>query len=190
MLCHLSSLPPRSVMSEFACSLHCKSSVAALAPGPPLHHGLCTLWTAFTNYLTWILLALVAPFSRGYVPAFVGEYVPFFFPTGFLGFSYRQIHLKSVPAHHRPEQGLRLVIIINYCVPSWQADWVFRIFFHDLGRIHASLFRIRRCSKLMSLGLVVLIRSLTSALIAWLSPQVWLARSTCILGLRQSNWQF
>ena len=28
------SLPPRSVMSEFACRLHCKSSVAALAPVP------------------------------------------------------------------------------------------------------------------------------------------------------------
>ena len=30
----LFSLPPRSVMSEFACRLHCKSSVAALAPVP------------------------------------------------------------------------------------------------------------------------------------------------------------
>ena len=34
MLCHLFSLPPRSVMSEFTCRLHCKSSVAALAPVP------------------------------------------------------------------------------------------------------------------------------------------------------------
>ena len=63
-------------------------------------------------------------------------------------------------------------------------------FFHDLGRIHASLIRLPYCSKLMSLGLVVLILSLTSAPIARLSPQVWLARSTCALGLRQSNWQF
>ena len=63
-------------------------------------------------------------------------------------------------------------------------------FFHDLGRIHASLIRLPYCSTLMSLGLVVLLLSLTSAPIAWLSPQVWLARSTCVLGLRQSNWQF
>ena len=33
-------------------------------------------------------------------------------------------------------------------------------FFHDLGRIHASLIRLPYCSKLMSLGLVVLILSL------------------------------
>ena len=63
-------------------------------------------------------------------------------------------------------------------------------FFHDLGRIHASLIRLPYCSTLMSLGLVVLLLSLTSAPIAWLSPQVWLARSTCVFGLRQSNWQF
>ena len=34
MLCPLFSLPPRRVMSEFACCLHCKRSVAAWAPGP------------------------------------------------------------------------------------------------------------------------------------------------------------
>ena len=34
MLCHLFPLPPRSVMSELTCCLHCKSSVAALALGP------------------------------------------------------------------------------------------------------------------------------------------------------------
>ena len=70
------------------------------------------------KYLTWILLALVAPFSWGYVPAFVGEYVPFFSPRGFWGFRIRQIHLKSVPAHNRPKQGLRLVIIIIVFCPG------------------------------------------------------------------------
>ena len=62
-----------SALQEFCCCLGTCSLI---------HHGLCTFWTAVTNDLTWILLALVAPFSRGYVPAFVGEYVPFFFPQG------------------------------------------------------------------------------------------------------------
>ena len=169
-----------SALQEFCCCLGTCSLI---------HHWLCTLWTAFTNDLTWILLALVAPFSRGYVPAFVAEYVPFFSPRGFWGFRIRQIHLKSVPAHNRPKQGLRLVIIIIvFCPGKLIGCPVY--FFHDLGRIHASLFRIPCCSKLMSLGLVVLILSLASAPIVWLSPQVWLARRTCVLGLRQSNWQF
>ena len=89
MLCHLFFLPPRSVMSEFACAFALQEFCCCLGTCSLIHHGLCTLWTAFTNDLTWILLALVAPFSRGYVPAFVGEYVPFFFPKGFLGFSYQ-----------------------------------------------------------------------------------------------------
>ena len=111
------------------------------------------------------MLALVAPFSRGYVPAFVGDYVSFFSPRGFKGFRIRQIHLKSVPAHHRAKQGLRLVIIIIVFCPVKLIGCP-GYFFHDLGRIHASLFRIPRCSKLMSQGLVVLIVSLTSAPIA------------------------
>ena len=128
-----------SALQEFCCCLGTCSLI---------HHGLCTLWTAFTNDLTWILLALVAPFSRGYVPAFVGEYVPFFFPKGFLGFSY-------------------------------QAD-----------TLQISASPSQASARFAFLGLVVLILSLTSAPIGCLSPQVWLTRSTCVLGLRQSNWQF
>ena len=87
-------------------------------------------------------------------------------PSRGLGDVYkRQIHLKSVPAHNRPKQGLRLVIIIIvFCPGKLIGCPVY--FFHDLGRIHASLFRIPCCSKLMSLGLVVFILSLASAPIA------------------------
>ena len=129
-----------SALQEFCCCLGTCSLI---------HHWLCTLWTAFTNDLTWILLALVAPFSRGYVPAFVGEYVPFFSPRGFWGFRIRQIHLKSVPAHNRPKQGLRLVIIIIvFCPGKLFGCPVY--FFHDLGRIHGSLFRIPRLDRAIS----------------------------------------
>ena len=48
-----------------------------------------------------------------------------------------------MPAHHRPKQGLRLVIIIIvFCPGKLFGCPVY--FFHDLGRIHASLFRIPR----------------------------------------------
>ena len=60
-------------------------------------------------------------------------------------------------------------------------------FFHDLGRIHASLFRLPRCRKVTYLGLVVLVLSLTSARIARRSLQVWLARSTCFLASSRSQ---
>ena len=56
----------------------------------------------------------------------------FFSPRGFQGFRIRQIHLKSVPAHHRPKQGLRLSNN-DYCVLSWKADQVSRIFFPRSG---------------------------------------------------------
>ena len=164
-------------------------SVAALAPVPlyimdfalyELH--LQIIWLEFCWH--WL------PHSLGVMYLHLWENTfPFFFPKGFLGFSYQADTPQISASPHRPKQGLRLVIIIIvFCPGKLTGCPVY--FFHDLGRIHASLFRIPRCSKLMSLGLVVLILSLTSAPLAWLSPQVWLARSTCVLGLRQSNWQF
>ena len=75
-----------------------------------------------------------------------------FFPQGiFQCFRIRQIHLKSVPAHHRPTQGLRLVKMIIVFRPGKLIGCP-GYFFHDLGRIYASLFCVPRCSKLMSLG--------------------------------------
>ena len=115
-----------------------------------------------------------------YLHLWENTYVPSFFPKGFLGFRIRQIHLKSVPAYHRPKQGLRLVIIIIVFCPGKLIGCPGYIF-HDLGRIHASLFRIPRCSKFMSLGLVVLILSLASAPIACLAcPQHMRLRLTSI----------
>ena len=70
-------------MSEFACRLHCKSSVAALAPVPLYIMDFALYELNLQINRLEFLLALVAPFSRGYVPAFVGEYVPFFSPRGF-----------------------------------------------------------------------------------------------------------
>ena len=97
------------------------------------------------------LLALVAPFSRGCASALLGEYVPSF-PQGFFfrvfvsgGYTSNQCQ----PIRHT--QGLRLLIMC----PSWKADWVSGLFFHDLGRIHASLSHLPRCSKVTYLGLVV-----------------------------------
>ena len=56
-----------------------------------------------------------------------------------------------MPAHHRPTQGLRFVIMIIVFRPGKLIGCP-GYSFHDLGRIHASLFRVPRCSKLMSLG--------------------------------------
>ena len=95
-----------------------------------------------------------------------------------------------MPACHRPIQGLRLLIrIIVFCpgkligCPGY--------FPHDLGRIRASLFRISRGSKLMYLGA----RSFNSQFnlctnCMTFSPSLAWPQYSCILGLRQSNWQF
>ena len=56
-------------------------------------------------------------------------------------------------------------------------------FFHDLGCIYASLFR--SLSSLHTQGHVILVLSLTSPLTAWLSHQVWLARSTCFSNINR-----
>ena len=74
-----------------------------------------------------------------------------------------------MPAH---QTHARFALINN--VSILESRLGFWDFFHDLGRIHVSLFRLPRCSKVMYLGLVVLVLSLTSAQIARLSPQVWL----------------
>ena len=76
-------------------------------PGPPPSYLMdfafvITVVTTTTFILSWYL---IAPFSRGCVSAFLGEYVPNFFPTGFFRvFRIRQMHLKSVPAHYRLTQ--------------------------------------------------------------------------------------
>ena len=54
-------------------------------PGPPPSYIMdfafvITVVTTATFILSWYL---IAPFSRGCVSAFLGEYVPYFFPTGF-----------------------------------------------------------------------------------------------------------
>ena len=54
-------------------------------PGPPPSYIMdfafvITVATTTTFILSWYL---IAPFSRGCVSAFLGEYVPYFFPTGF-----------------------------------------------------------------------------------------------------------
>ena len=69
-----------SALQEFCCCLGTCSLI---------YHGLCTLWTAFTNDLIWILLALVAPFSRGLCTCICGRIRSLFFPKEFLGFSYQ-----------------------------------------------------------------------------------------------------
>ena len=86
-----------------------------------------------------------------------------------------------MPAH---QTHARFALINNvYILESWLGFWDF---FHDLGRIHTSLFRLPRCSKVTYLGLVVLVLSLTSD---------FLPKSGCpqhlLLSLKSmSNWQF
>ena len=76
-------------------------------PGPPPSYIMdfafvITVVTTTTFILSWYL---IAPFSRGCVSAFLGEYVPYFFfsPLGFLGFSYQadapQISTSPLQAH-------------------------------------------------------------------------------------------
>ena len=128
MLCHLFSLPPRSVMSEFACRLHCKSSVAALAPVPlyimdfalyELH--LQIIWLEFCWH--WL------PHSLGVMYLHLWENTfPFFFPKGFLGFSY-QADTPQISASPSQAEARFALSNNNYCVLSWKADWVSSIFF-------------------------------------------------------------
>ena len=92
------------------------------------------------------------------------------FPKGFFRVFVSGEYTSNQCQPIRRTQSLRLLIMF----PSWKADWVSGIFFHDLGRIHVSLFCLPRCSKVTYLGLVVLVLSLTSARIARLSPKVWL----------------
>ena len=146
------SLPPSSGMSESpAVCIARVLLLPSVGTWSLVHHGFCTLWTVFKTYcVTRFLLALVAPFSRGCVSALLGEYVPSFPQGVFKGFRIRRIHLKSVPAH---QTHARFALINNVSIlESWL---VFRAFFHDLGRIHASLSRLPRCSEVTYLGLVV-----------------------------------
>ena len=83
MLCHLFFLPPRSVMSEFACAFALQEFCCCLGTCSLIHHGLRTLSTTFTNYLTWILLGLVAPaHSLGVMYLYLWENTFPFFPQG------------------------------------------------------------------------------------------------------------
>ena len=75
-------------MSEFACRLHCKSSVAALAPVPScimdfalyeLHLQISDLNFAGTG----------CPILLGLCTCICGRIRSLFFPKGFLGFSYQ-----------------------------------------------------------------------------------------------------
>ena len=138
-----------SALQEFCCCLGTCSL---------MHHGLCTLWTAFTNIwleFCWHWL----PHSLGVMYLHLWENTFPFFPQGvFRVFVSGRYTSNQVPAHHRPKEGLRLVTIIVVLCPGKLIGCPV-YFFLDLGRIHASLFRIPRCSKLMSLGLVVLLLS-------------------------------
>ena len=117
-----------------------------------VHHGFCTLWTVFKTYCVTCFCWHWLPRSLGVVHLHYWENTFPLFPKGFFfrvfvsgGYTSNQCQ----PIRHT--QGLRLLIMC----PSWKADWVSGLFFHDLGRIQASLSHLPRCSKVTYLGLVV-----------------------------------
>ena len=100
-------------------------------PGPPPSYIMdfafvITVVTTTTFILSWYL---IAPFSRGCVSAFLGEYVPYFFSHWvFWGFRIRQMHLKSVPAHYRLTQ------------PRTFSSVIFQVVYFQFFNVHFCVF--------------------------------------------------
>ena len=99
-------------MSKFHQCLLLQGTVSTPAPPPSYVMDFAFVLTVVTTATFISSWYLIAPFSRGCVSAFLGEYVPYFFPTGFLGFSYQadapQISTSPLQAHTTSD----LIIII------------------------------------------------------------------------------